>query len=339
MIGLFRKLKRKSGEFRRELLLAISVSRCVSVVNLFRRNFTTETQRATEGAQRSRLSTVTLLVALIVIGMTSLTVLNSRVSGALGLTPNILNESLPNQEQMQFPEGLDYGKFQHTSRNHSRLPCLLCHRREDNSARPKRPGGSSHLPCAGCHAQQFSDSASPICTICHTDAKSGALKPFPRLQSFSMKFDHSRHLNMGSVSCATCHRPARAGVALSIPAGFNAHATCFRCHTPRAQSGGRDISSCGTCHKLGGYSRTPEFAQAFRVSFNHTKHQKVTCTECHQVRAGMPQRRQVTTPEPLNHHATGRGQSCMTCHDGKRAFGGDDFTVCKRCHTGSTWHF
>jgi hypothetical protein len=29
----------------------------------------------------------------------------------------------------------------------------------------------------------------------------------------------------------------------------------------------------------------------------------------------------------------------MTCHDGKRAFGGDDFTVCKRCHTGATWHF
>src|SRR5438477_9683401 len=27
------------------------------------------------------------------------------------------------QEQMQFPEGLDYSKFQHSSRNHSRLPC------------------------------------------------------------------------------------------------------------------------------------------------------------------------------------------------------------------------
>jgi hypothetical protein len=29
----------------------------------------------------------------------------------------------------------------------------------------------------------------------------------------------------------------------------------------------------------------------------------------------------------------------MTCHDGKRAFGGDDFTSCKRCHTGSVWRF
>jgi c(7)-type cytochrome triheme protein len=291
---------------------------------------------ASEFSQRNRLYTITLMLAISVIGMTFVTVLNSRASGSL---PNILAGPSPNQEPMQFPEGLDYGKFQHSSRNHSRLPCLLCHRRDDNSPRPKRPGGSNHLPCAGCHAQQFASSDSPICTICHTDVKSGALKTFPRLQSFRMKFDHSRHLNMASVSCATCHRPARAGVALSIPAGFNAHTTCFRCHTPRAQSGGRDISSCGTCHQLGGYSRTPELAPAFRVSFNHTRHQKVNCTECHQVRAGMPQRRQVTAPEPLNHHATGRGQSCMTCHDGKRAFGGDDFTACKRCHTGATWHF
>jgi c(7)-type cytochrome triheme protein len=244
-----------------------------------------------------------------------------------------------NQEQMQFPEGLDYSKFQHSSRNHSRLPCLLCHRRETNSPRPNLPGGSGHLPCAGCHAQQFSSAESPICTICHTDVKSGALKSFPRLTSFRMKFDHSLHLRMGNISCATCHKPARGGVAFSIPAGFNGHATCFRCHTPRAQANGRDISSCGTCHQLGSYARTPEFAPAFRVSFNHEKHQKTACNECHQVRAGMPQRRQVTAPEPLNHHASGRALSCMTCHDGKRAFGGDDFTVCKRCHTGSAWHF
>jgi hypothetical protein len=40
----------------------------------------------------------------------------------------------------------------------------------------------------------------------------------------------------------------------------------------------------------------------------------------------MPQRRQVTAPQPLNHHASGRGRSCMTCHDGTRAFGGDGLT-------------
>ena len=243
------------------------------------------------------------------------------------------------QSQMQMPEGLDYSKFQHGTPNHSRLPCLLCHRRDTNAPVPRRPGSSDHLPCAGCHAQQFSSSDNPICTICHTDVKTGALKPFPRLTSFRMKFDHSLHVKMGSVNCSTCHRPIRPGIAMAIPTGFNAHSTCYRCHTNRAQSDGRDISSCGTCHQLGGYSRTPTLAPAFRVGFNHTKHERLTCKECHQVRAGMPQRSQVTAPEPLNHHASGRGQSCMTCHNGKRAFGGDDFSVCKRCHTGSAWRF
>ena len=243
------------------------------------------------------------------------------------------------QTQNQPPEGLDYAKFLHNSRNHARLPCLLCHRRESNSPRPQLPGQSNHAPCAGCHAQQFSNSDSPICTICHTDVKSGAVKPFPGLKSFSMKFDHSRHVKIDGVNCDTCHRPSRGGVALSIPAGFNAHQTCYRCHTPRAQAQGRDISSCSTCHQLGSYRRTPEFAQAFRVGFNHTKHQKVTCLDCHQVRAGMAQRRQVTSPTPLNHHAKAGTESCISCHDGKRAFGGDDFSVCKRCHSGTKWQF
>jgi hypothetical protein len=29
----------------------------------------------------------------------------------------------------------------------------------------------------------------------------------------------------------------------------------------------------------------------------------------------------------------------MSCHNGKRAFGGDDFSACKRCHSRETWHF
>ena len=131
-------------------------------------------------------------------------------------------------------------------------------------------------------------------------------------------------------------------MALSIPAGFGAHATCYQCHAPRAQSGGRDISSCGACHRVGRYARTPESAQAYRVSFSHAKHgagEKLNCQSCHQVRAGMPQRRQVTAPAPQEHNRNLRAQSCLTCHDGKRAFGGYDFASCKRCHTGRTFGF
>jgi c(7)-type cytochrome triheme protein len=246
----------------------------------------------------------------------------------------------PGAQQGPEPSG-DFSKFLHRSPNHARLPCLLCHRRVDTSARPALPGANGHLPCAGCHSQQFANNESPICTICHTDAKSGATKTFPSLKSFRVEFDHARHVGMGGVSCATCHKPTRAGVAFSIPAGLNAHTICYRCHIPRGESGGRDISSCGVCHQLGGYARSPSWTAAFKMNFSHAKHatQGLNCNTCHSVRAKAPQRRQVTAPQAANHHAVGKTQSCMSCHDGKSAFGGDDFSACKRCHTGNSWQF
>lgn len=233
----------------------------------------------------------------------------------------------------------DFSQFKHDDRNHARLPCLLCHRRENNSATPTLPGKDSHAPCTGCHAPQFANSGSAICTICHSDVQSGKVKPFPALQSFDARFDHAKHEGTG---CATCHRRSRAGVALSIPARLNAHVTCYSCHTPGAKAGGRDISSCSTCHQLGRLVRTSEQAAAFRVGFSHVNHdasEKLTCAACHQIRAGLPRRRQVSEPLPLNHHAPPGASSCATCHNGQRAFGGDDFSACKRCHKGQAWHF
>lgn len=235
------------------------------------------------------------------------------------------------------PQAPDYSRFTHTNQQHARLPCLLCHQRTDNSARPSRPG---HTPCAGCHAQQFADHSSPICTICHSSPPAPPLKGFPPLRTFNARFDHATHTR--SANCATCHRPSRRGVALSIPAGASAHTTCFQCHTPRAQGrAGQDISSCGTCHRLGRLARTPETAAAYRVNFSHASHTSkgLSCAECHTVRAGASQRRQVTSPQPLMHHASPGARSCMTCHDDKRAFGGDDFDDCTRCHRGNAWHF
>jgi c(7)-type cytochrome triheme protein len=168
------------------------------------------------------------------------------------------------------------------------------------------------------------------------------MKPLPRLSSFNMRFEHARHVRIGNVGCITCHRPTRAGVAMTIPAGFNAHLTCYQCHAPGAKSGERDISSCGVCHESGSYVRTRDMAPAFLVGFSHAKHNKdarLSCNDCHRVRAGVAQRLQVTAPQPLNHHASTGALSCMSCHNGKRAFGGDDFSVCTRCHTGTTWHF
>ena len=242
--------------------------------------------------------------------------------------------------ELQQP-GTDYSTFKHENPQHARLPCLLCHRRENNSARPTLPGKSNHTPCAGCHAQQFNNADGPMCTICHTDIQAGTLKGFPRLLSFNVKFDHARHSSVGA-ACSTCHRSNRGGVSLSIPAGLSAHTTCFNCHTPQAQANGRNLSSCGTCHELGRLVRPSERAAAFRMGFSHSKHdasEKLRCSDCHRVRPGFPVGRQVLSPVALNHHAPANATSCMTCHNGKRAFGGDDFSVCTRCHKGSQWHF
>jgi len=244
------------------------------------------------------------------------------------------------QQQMRVPDSGDYTKFRHDAAYHGRLPCALCHRRDNNSARPTLPGGANHAPCAGCHVKQFADSSNPICTICHTNAQSGALKGFPRLSSFSMRFDHARHGRTSN--CSTCHRPSRGGVALSIPVGFSAHTTCYQCHGAGAKFGDRDIASCGVCHQPGRPSRLSQAAPAFLVGFSHAKHRQpagLTCNKCHQVRTTASLRQQVSSPQPLNHHASGKAFSCMSCHDGKRAFGGDDFSVCSRCHQGPAWRF
>jgi c(7)-type cytochrome triheme protein len=235
----------------------------------------------------------------------------------------------------------DYSQFKHDNPKHARLPCLLCHRRENNLAQPTLPGKAQHAPCTGCHQQQFADKSNTICTICHTDVQSGRVKAFPPLRSFNAKFDHAAHTTSGA-ACATCHRRSRGGVALSIPDRLNAHVTCFACHTPDAKANGRDISSCSTCHQLGRLVRTSEQAAAYRVGFSHANHdasEKLACAGCHRVRAGVAQGRQVSSPLPLNHHAPAGATSCASCHNGARAFGGDDFSTCTRCHKGPNWKF
>jgi c(7)-type cytochrome triheme protein len=234
----------------------------------------------------------------------------------------------------------DFSVFPHGNAAHARLTCLLCHRRETNAPQPRLPG---HTPCAGCHAQEFNNSNSNICNICHTDRQTGAVKAFPPLKSFNAQFDHARHTMGMRQGCATCHRPTRRGVALSIPSRLGAHSTCYQCHTPRAQAAdGRDISSCSTCHQLGRLVRTSENARAYRVNFSHAEHggrQRLNCMSCHNVRPGASTGRQVTAPVAQMHNLSTRAQSCMSCHNDRRAFGTENFANCKRCHEGTTFRF
>ena len=227
----------------------------------------------------------------------------------------------------------DFSKFRHNSPQHTRMPCLVCHVRKDNSPAIGFPG---HIPCSSCHVQQFADNQSPICTICHTAT---GLKKFPGLRSFKATFNHARHIRQ--TNCATCHRPARGGVALSIPAGTSAHLTCFSCHGPRSEAGGRNIGSCSVCHQPGSPVRNTVSAKAFSVNFNHSEHTRrnMSCSACHTVRPGSAHGRQVSAPAAAMHFAPAGTQSCASCHNNKRAFGGNDFADCKQCHERNTFQF
>jgi c(7)-type cytochrome triheme protein len=241
----------------------------------------------------------------------------------------------PTTEQNATP---DFSVFSHTSSAHARLRCTACHRRGNDSRQSIRPG---HTPCSSCHSQKFAVMKGPICTVCHNseEPKNGAVKSFSGLRGFGVKFDHAIHVSAG---CATCHRSTNRGVALTIPSRENAHSTCNQCHGPGVQKEGRDLSSCDVCHTRGPYQRPSISAKAYKINFSHAEHgirQKLNCTDCHRTRAGASLRRSMSQPIPAMHHASGNAQSCMSCHNNKRAFGGDDFTDCKRCHQGSTFRF
>lgn len=230
----------------------------------------------------------------------------------------------------------EYSSFSHSTSAHAQVDCLLCHARENDSAKLDLPGRLAHSPCAGCHVEQFSspkpNPASKMCSICHTDSGTGSLKEFPPLESFNVKFDHSRHLRI--TDCRTCHEPTRRAASFSMPRGSAAHTTCFTCHTAQ-----EPIGTCNTCHTPGTPKRFPSPTYAGGFSHrDHTGRNGLSCTSCHTVRPGSMRSGQVTSPVFAMHFPAGRATSCATCHNGRRAFGGDDFTNCKLCHEGSNFN-
>lgn len=244
-----------------------------------------------------------------------------------------------------FAAGQDYSKFLHSSQKHASLSCNDCHRRTDNSARPSLPG---HKACTGCHLGQFTTPNIPMCSICHQNVNGNdpPRKAFPDRfnENFNVKFDHAQHMTGAARprnGCVSCHSGSlRRGAALSIPAGMSAHNGCYTCHTPNAQANGRDLASCGVCHDQKPYSRTSTNSTAFSYAFRHADHstrQRLSCSDCHSYSRGLPQKRQVSSTRVQEHFPSGNN-TCATCHNGRRAFGGDlDFKGCRRCHTGTSF--
>lgn len=277
-----------------------------------------------------------LLLKLTLVAITASALVYASINAEPAALASSVNETElvdTNNEFGEPPPEMPFSQFRHSDPQHQRMPCLLCHQRTDNSPRIKRTG---HSPCAGCHVDQFKETSGPFCAVCHNYE---GVKPFPTLRSFNAKFDHGKHLRQAN--CATCHKPTRNGVALSIPKGSTAHSSCFSCHGPQTTIAGKNIGSCDTCHSPGRLQRTPEWARAFSMNFSHSEHArgKQSCSACHTVKAGAVRGKQVTSPLASMHFAPAKTASCASCHDSKKVFGANDFKNCKRCHEGSTFKF
>ena len=245
-------------------------------------------------------------------------------------------QPLPGVETVSDPlAGKDLSVFKHDSEQHKNTPCMVCHVRNEGETRVKLPG---HASCSGCHAPVFdekterTEQAKAMCAICHTAADSEEVKAFRTLANFNVKFDHRSHSRM--TNCGTCHNVQ--GVGVSVPTGGNAHATCFSCHSPEKVVADKNIGSCSTCHEAGRPDRFTDATPSTAGNFSHAKHRATGCATCHQTaRSGS-----VSAPLVAMHTPNAKtSQSCATCHNNKRAFGGDDFTDCKRCHTGKNFSF
>jgi Cytochrome c7 and related cytochrome c len=224
--------------------------------------------------------------------------------------------------------------FSHKVPEHKQFECNSCHQREGGSLKMEFAG---HDSCIGCHLNQFTNPQRAMCAICHEDLQSvrPSTRKFPTKfrEGFNMKFDHGDHdsgAGRPPAGCASCHQSAGAGK--TIPIGFQAHNNCYTCHTAESK-----IGSCNVCHQLAPYSRTPQSRYVFRAVFSHNEHSGVGCNECHTVNAGARQGRQVSNIAAAQHNC-GSSNNCNSCHDGSRAFSGNDvlnMSSCVRCHTGS----
>lgn len=233
----------------------------------------------------------------------------------------------------------DFAKFNHQISEHEKFECIACHRREGKERQLEYAG---HESCVGCHLNEFTstssaDSNRAMCAICHSslDSADPPMRPFPTKfrEGFSTRFDHGAHergAGRPAAGCAFCHSPS--GPGQSIPNGIVTHNHCYTCHTPDTK-----IGSCNTCHEIKPYQRTLMSQYAFRAIFSHGDHRGVNCADCHNVVNGAAQGRQVTNIA-IRQHLTAPGNNCLQCHNGRRAFTGNnpfDVASCSRCHAGS----
>lgn len=216
--------------------------------------------------------------------------------------------------------------FSFDHQNHSRVSCESCHNNASGNKMTAINVGmhsGSVNNCATCHNgnKAFGANTFRDCRQCHQEV-AGA-------KSFGVPFDHADH---AKTNCATCHKPTSAN--FSIPNGQNAHNTCFQCHSPNKPGPTFTSSKCFSCHQVNGSNDITAASVTIDGNFTHTKHKSFNCATCHESSKGV-----MAAPTVAMHKETKATQTCATCHNGQKAFGGDNFTNCKLCHTTGNFKF
>jgi c(7)-type cytochrome triheme protein len=254
----------------------------------------------------------------------------TRRGEAAGSPPNILASA----EAASFSAQQGKTKFDHAK--HNQLKCDQCHVRKADAVKPVLPG---HGACISCHIKQFTSTQFGICSNCHEGIT--AVQPpvvaFPERQTFGVEFSHKTHATyVGGekrADCSSCH--AVTGARTTFPA----HRECYVCHKapdqvkPNEKVGG---ASCGECHTTSGDKKPPSaMSNAYNFRFTHQVHSQregIACVECHNVLEDQSAA-QVSLPQLKEHRAPGYMKSCGSCHNGRRAFGGElGDNACIRCH-------
>lgn len=211
--------------------------------------------------------------------------------------------------------------FNFSHSRHSGLNCNSCHNSLSASKMSVITVGmhaGAANSCASCHNNQRAFGANDFtdCRKCHEQVANTS--------SFGVRFNHANHTK---ANCVTCHKSGGNGLNFSVPNGQNAHTTCFQCHSPMKDRGSFSTSKCFQCHQAGSTNQLAASIQVKGGIFNHTKHRGMSCNACHKIGGNG-----VSEPTIAMHKAGKGSFSCATCHNNQKAFGGDDFTDCKRCH-------
>ncbi|MCX7794830.1 MAG: hypothetical protein N2257_10585 [Thermodesulfovibrionales bacterium] len=97
---------------------------------------------------------------------------------------------------------------------------------------------------------------------------------------------------------------------------------CNQCHELKMHNSIKtDTTLCKNCHSLGRFTYT---AAGIKTFFDHASHSKRnSCRDCHPDVFIMKRGMNRFTMEQIN-----RGQSCGICHNGKKAFGAENCSLC-----------